>query len=62
MLYDVTDSYTWSFIVAGLLLIVGGFVAIPIRRLRRAEYEREKRKDYLETHAELVTFRPNNFK
>jgi len=41
-LYDVTESYSWSFIVAGCLLLLAGVVCIPLRRVARWERRRCK--------------------
>jgi len=43
-LYDVTYSYSWSFIVAGSLLLLAGVICIPLRRLERWQHWRNKRR------------------
>jgi len=41
-LYDITQSYSSSFIVAGSLLMLAGIVCVPLRRVER--WDRWKRK------------------
>jgi len=41
-LYDVTQSYSTSFIVAGCLLLVAGVVSMPLRRIERWDQRRSK--------------------
>ena len=43
-LYDVTESYSSSFIVAGGLLILAGLVCVPLRRVDRWQLWRRKRR------------------
>ena len=40
---DKTDSYTISFLVAGLLMSISGFMCFPLRRISNWEKARDAR-------------------
>lgn len=55
-IYDGTGSYTISFVVAGIIMAVGGIVCLPIRRIASWEEKRNKKRLGLIPDAATVTY------
>ena len=41
-LYDVTQSYNYSFYIAGISLTMAGVICLPLRRIARWQSNKEK--------------------